>query len=134
MSSVFHKVQMYKHHFEIKFLTSIFPSIRFFSNKSAPRIRWPKYWSLSISPFNEYSRLISFSIDWFDLISFLQTASICYSHASAHMKYFIIAATRGRLCGQQRPRWQRCFLTRWSSGVITLVTSWSVCSVLEGIS
>ena len=48
---------------------SIFPSIRVFSNKSALRIRWPKYWSFSfsLSPSNENSGLISFSIDWFDL-------------------------------------------------------------------
>ena len=44
-------------------LPSIFPSIRVFSNKSALHIRWPKYWSFSISPSNEYSRLISFRID-----------------------------------------------------------------------
>ena len=48
-------------------LFSIFPSIRVFSNESAPRIRWSKYWSFSISLSNEYSRLISFRIDWFDL-------------------------------------------------------------------
>ena len=50
-------------------LPSIFSSIRVFSNDSALRIRWPKYWSFSfsISPSNEYSRLISFRIDWFDL-------------------------------------------------------------------
>ena len=48
---------------------SIFPSIRVFSNESALHIRWPKYWSFSfnISPFNEYSGLISFKMDWFDL-------------------------------------------------------------------
>ena len=48
---------------------SIFPSIRVFSNKSALRIRWPKYWSFSftISPSNEHSWLISFRIDWLDL-------------------------------------------------------------------
>ena len=52
-------------------LPSIFPSIRVFSNKSALCIRWPKYWSFSFSfsPSNEYSRLISFRIDWFDLLS-----------------------------------------------------------------
>ena len=49
------------------FLPSIFPSIRVFSNESALRIRWTKYWSFSISPFNEYSGLIPFRIDWFDL-------------------------------------------------------------------
>ena len=52
-------------------LPSIFPSIRVFSNESALRIRWPKYWSysFSMSPSNEYSGMISFMIDWFDLLS-----------------------------------------------------------------
>ena len=52
-------------------LPSVFPSIRVFSNKSALHIRRPKYWSfnLSISPSNEYSGLISFRIDWFDLLA-----------------------------------------------------------------
>ena len=48
---------------------SIFPSIRVFSNESAPHIRWPKDWSFSIRPSNEYSGLISFRIDWFDLLA-----------------------------------------------------------------
>ena len=50
-------------------LPSIFPSIRVFSNESVLHIRWPEYWSFSfsISPSNEYSRLISFSIDWIPL-------------------------------------------------------------------
>ena len=53
-------------------LPSIFPSIRVFSNESALRIRWPKHWSFSfsISPSDEYSGLISFRIDWFDLLVF----------------------------------------------------------------
>ena len=52
-------------------LPSIFPSIRVFSNESVLHIRWPKYWSFSfsISPFNEYSGLISFMIDWLDLLA-----------------------------------------------------------------
>ena len=52
-------------------LTSIFPSIRVFSNESALHIRWPKYWSFSfsISPSNEYSGLISFKMNWFDLLA-----------------------------------------------------------------
>ena len=48
---------------------SIFPSIRVFSDESAPLIKWPKYWSFSISPSNEYSGLISFRTDWFDLLA-----------------------------------------------------------------
>ena len=51
------------------FLPSIFHSIRVFSNELALCIRWPNYWSLSISPSNEYSGLISFRIDWFDLLA-----------------------------------------------------------------
>ena len=50
-------------------LLSIFPSIRVFSNELALRIRWPKYWSFSINPSNEYSGLISFRIDWIFLQS-----------------------------------------------------------------
>ena len=53
------------------FIPSIFPSIRVFSSESALCIRWPKYWgfSLSISPSNEYSGLISFRMDWLDLLA-----------------------------------------------------------------
>ena len=52
-------------------LPSVFPSIRVFSNESGLCIRWPKYWSFSfsISPFNGYSGLISFRMDWFDLFA-----------------------------------------------------------------
>ena len=50
-------------------LPSIFPSIRVFSNESALLIKWPKYWSFSISPSNEYSGLISFRMDWLDLLA-----------------------------------------------------------------
>ena len=52
-------------------LPSIFPSIRVFSSESALHIRWPKYWSFSfsISPSNQYSGLISFRMDWFDLLA-----------------------------------------------------------------
>ena len=54
-------------------LPSIFPSIRVFSNESALCIRWPKCWSFSISPSNVYSGLISFRIDWFDLLAVQKT-------------------------------------------------------------
>ena len=50
-------------------LPSIFPSLRVFSSESAVCIRWPTCWSFSISPSNEYSGLISFRIDWFDLLA-----------------------------------------------------------------
>ena len=66
-------------------LPSIFPSIRVFSNVSALRIRWPKYWrfSFSISPSNEYSGLNSFRIDWFDLLAVQDTLkSLLQDHSS----------------------------------------------------
>ena len=50
-------------------LSSIFPSINIFSNELSLCIRWPKYWSFIFSPSNEYSGLISFRIDWFDLLA-----------------------------------------------------------------
>ena len=63
-------------------LPSIFPSIRVFSNESALRIRWPKIWNFSfnISPSNEYSGLISFRIDWFDLLAVLGTHNSLLQH------------------------------------------------------
>ena len=64
-------------------LLSIFPSIRIFSNESALPIRWPKYWSFSSSPSSEYSGLISFRIDWFDLLAGQRTLkSLCQHHSS----------------------------------------------------
>ena len=64
---------------------SIFPSIRVFSNESALHIRWPKYWSFSfsISPCNEYSGLISFRIDWLDLLVVQGTLKSLLQHHSS---------------------------------------------------
>ena len=66
------------------FLPSIFPSIRVFSNESVLCIRWPKDWnfSFSISPFNEYSGLISFRMDWSDLLAFQGTLKSLLQHHS----------------------------------------------------
>ena len=66
-------------------LPSIFPSIRVFSNESALPIRWPKYWSFSFSiiPSNEYSRLISFSTDWMDLLAVQGTLKSLLQHHSS---------------------------------------------------
>ena len=61
-------------------LPSIFPSIRAFSNESALPIRWPKYWSFSISPSNEYSGLISFKIHKFDLLAVQGTLKSLLQH------------------------------------------------------
>ena len=62
---------------------SIFPSIRLFSIESVLRIRWPKYRSFSISPSNEYSRLISFRLDWLDLLAIQGTLKSLLQHHSS---------------------------------------------------
>ena len=69
---------------------SIFPSIRVFSNESALPIRWPNYWSFSfiISPSNEYSGLISFRIDWFDLLTVQGTLKSLLQHHSSKASIF----------------------------------------------
>ena len=71
-------------------LSSIFPSIRVFSNDLVLRIRWPKYWSFnfSISPSNEYSGLISFRMDWLDLLAAQGTLrSLLQHHSSKHQLF-----------------------------------------------
>ena len=60
-------------------LPSMFSSIRLFSVELALRIRWPKYWSFSFSPSNEYSELISFRIDWFDLLAVQGPSRVFFS-------------------------------------------------------
>ena len=64
-------------------LSSIFPSITVFPNELALCIRWPKYWSFSISPSGEYSGLISFRIDWFDLLAVQRTLKSLIQHHSS---------------------------------------------------
>ena len=79
-------------------LPSIFASFRVFSNESALRIRWPKYWSFSFnkSPSNEYSVLISFRIDWLDLLAVQGTVKSLLQHHSSkasilwHSAFFIV--------------------------------------------
>ena len=79
-------------------LPSVFPSIRVFSNESVLHIRWPKYWSFSfnINPSSEYSGLISFRIDWLDLLAVQGTLnSLLHNHSSKesillHSAFFIV--------------------------------------------
>ena len=79
-------------------LPSIFSSIRVFPNESLPRMRWPKYWSFSfsISPSNEYSGLISFRMDWLDLLAVQGTLKSLPQHHSSkvailqHSAFFIV--------------------------------------------
>ena len=82
-------------------LPSIFPSIRVFSNESALCIRWPKYlsFSFSISPSSEFSRLLSFRIDWFDLLAVQGPFKSLLQHHSSkasilwHLAFFIVQLT-----------------------------------------
>ena len=82
-------------------LPSIFPSIRVFSNESVLHIQWPKYWSfnLSICPSIEYSGLISFRIDWFDLLVVQGTLKSILQHHSSkasilrHLAFFMVQLT-----------------------------------------
>ena len=77
-------------------LPSIFPSIRVFSNESALCIRWPKYWSFSLSPSNEYLGLIPYQIDWFDFLAVHGTLKSFLQHHSSkasilqHSAFFMV--------------------------------------------
>ena len=96
---------------------SIFPSIRVFSNELALRIRWPKYWSFnfSISPSNEYSGLISFRIDWLDLLAVQETLKSLLQHHSSkasillHSAFFIV-----QLSHPYMTTGKTIALTRWT--------------------
>ena len=78
----------------LQILPSIFPSIRVFSNESALRIRWPKYWSFSfnISPSNEHSGLISFRMDWLDLLAVQGTLESLLQHHSSKASILLCSA------------------------------------------
>ena len=75
-------------------LPSIFPSIRVFSNESALHIRWPKYWSFSfnIGPSNEYQGLISFRMDWLDLLAVQGTLKSLLQHHSSKASILLRSA------------------------------------------
>ena len=93
-------------------LPSVFPSIRVFSNESVLRIRWPKYWSFSfsISPPNEYSGMISFRMDWLDLLGVQGTLKSLLQHRSSHsLAYEItqpIKANHTTFWGCTHPLWR----------------------------
>ena len=86
-------------------LPSIFPSIRVFSNESVPHFRWPDYWHLnfSISPSNEYSGLISFRLDWLDLLA-VQGLSRVFSN---------IAVQKHQFFGTQLTLWSNSHIHTW---------------------
>ena len=99
-------------------LLSIFPSIKIFSNESVLCIRWPKYWSFSysISPSNEHSGLISFRMDWLDLLAVQGTLKSLLQHHSSktsilpHSAFFIV-----QLSHPYMTTGKTIALTRWTS-------------------
>ena len=98
---------------------SIFPSIRVFSNESVLCIRWPKYWSFSfsISPSNEYSGLISFRIDWFDLLAVQGTLkSLLQYHSSKALILWRSAFFMVHLSLPYMTTGKTIALTRWTFG------------------
>ena len=76
-------------------LPSIFSSIRVFSNDSVLCIRWPKYWSFSISPSDEYSGLISIRIDWFDFFAVQGTPKSLLQHSSKSINSLVLSHLYG---------------------------------------
>ena len=98
------------------FLPSIFPSIRVPSNESVLRIRWPKYWSFnfSISPSNEYSGLISFRMDWLDLLAVQGTLkSLLQHHSSKASILWLSALFIVQLSHPYMTTGKTIVLTRW---------------------
>ena len=98
-------------------LPSVFPSIRVFSNESALRIRWPKYFSFSfsISPSNEYSGLISFRMDWSDLLAVQETLKSLLQHHSSEASILWHSAFFGiQLSHPYMTTGKNIALTRWT--------------------
>ena len=107
-------------------LPSIFPSIRVFSNESVLHIRWPKYWSFSfnISPPNEYYGLISFRIDWFELLAVHGTLKSLLQHYSSKTSFLQCSTFFiGQLSHPYMTTGETMALTRWPfvSKVISLL-------------
>ena len=73
-------------------LPSIFPNIKVFSNESAVCIRWPVYWNFTIRPFSEYSGLICYRIDWFDLLAVQGTFRSLFQHHSSKASFLRCSA------------------------------------------
>ena len=89
-------------------LSSTFPSIRVFSNESALHIRWPKYWSFSfsISLSNEYSGLISFRIDWFDLLAVQGLSRVFSAPQFERINYLALSLLYGRTLTSVHDYWK----------------------------
>ena len=108
---------------------SIFASIRVFSTESVFCIRWPKYWSFSISPSNEYSGLISFRMDWLDLLAVHRTLKSILQHQSSKasilqcLVFFIVQLSHPYMTSGKT-----IALTRWTfiSNVMSMLLKYAV--------
>ena len=101
-------------------LPSIFPSIRVISNESVLPIRWPKYWSFSfsISPSNEYSGLISFRIDWLDLLAVQGTLKSLLQHLSSKsINSLALSFLYSPTLTSIHDYWRKHSLLHWQSNV-----------------
>ena len=95
-------------------LSSVFPSIKIFSSESSLHIRWPQYWgfSFSVSPSNEYSGLITFRIDWFDLLYVVLNSAF---HVCSHKPCLLMEDCSRHFCGDKVVSSQSrfCFTLLW---------------------
>ena len=129
-------------------LPAVFLSIRIFSNELVLCIKWPKYWSFSISPSNEYSGLISFRIDWFDIPAVQGTLKSLLQHQSLKSSilqcstFFMVQLsdpyrTTGKTSSQDLGRWiEKWIIARWVNTwcwkLILLVLVWGHCVTSRG--
>ena len=116
-------------------LPSIFPSIRVFSNESALRVRWPKYWSFSFNmiPSNEYSGLISFRMDWLDLLAVQGTLKSLLQHHSSkasilrHSAFFIVQLSHPHMTtGKTIALTRRTFVNKEMSLLFNMLSRCSI--------
>ena len=121
-------------------LPSIFPSIRVFSNESALCIRWPKYWNFSfnISPTNEHPGLISFRIDWLDLLAVQGTLKSCLQHHISkasilqHSAFFTVQLSHPYMTtGKTIALTRRTFVGKVISLLFNMLSRPLQCSCLE---
>ncbi|CAN0412226.1 unnamed protein product [Rangifer tarandus platyrhynchus] len=125
----------------ILLLPSIFPSIRVFSNESALCIRWPKYWSFSfsISPSNEHPGLISFRMDWLDLLAVQGTLKSLLQHHSSKASilrcsaFFIVQLSHPYIIGKTTALTRQTFVDKVMS-LLFNVLSRLVITFLQGVS
>ena len=118
----------------VPFSFSIFPSIRVFSNESALQIRWPEYWSFnfSISPSSEHSGLISFRVDWLDLLAVQGTLKSLLQHHSSKASilqcsaFFIVQLSHPyMITGKTIALTRRTFVGKVMSLLFNMPSSWS---------